>query len=69
MKPKPKRKPSPRQTSDRVSRIAAKVMARVKTVGGGARPQCISCYLATGREIAMMAASCLNQDQTKGRRK
>ncbi len=58
-----------KETSDRVSRIAAKVMARAAKVGGGTRPSCIPCYLATATEIRALAASCLVQDTTKGKRR
>ena len=64
----------PRQTSDRVSKIAGRVMKRWERL----RKQYATSWPllksedaseVTWSEVLAMAASCLNQDQTKGKRK
>jgi hypothetical protein len=53
-----------RETSDRVSKIAAKVLAKLKDCDDG----CPVCVAVSFPELKALAASCLNQDQTKGKR-
>lgn len=63
-----------KQTSDRVSRIAGRVLERLKEFGPG---RSSSVYLLPGplwrmcsaHELKALAASCLGQDETKGKRK
>lgn len=56
-----------KQTSDRVSRIAAKTMALLK----GERSTWLVCMAHGVRvsDVRALAASCLSQDETKGKRK
>ena len=69
MKPKPKRKPSPRQTSDRASSAAARLLNwRMK----GFRFY-VADHIKPWRDVTgwveTVCGSALSQDQTKGRRK
>lgn len=55
-----------KQTSDRVSRIAARVLRRLE----GFHESLPACVLsgATVKDLRALAASCLSQDETKGKR-
>jgi len=67
---KPKRKATPRQTSDRVSSAAARVLTMIQD--GAVFEWYVfekGKYQDGTHLVKMLAASCLNQDQTKGKRK
>jgi hypothetical protein len=55
-----------RETSDRVSKIAAKVLANIKAFD--ATDGCPVCMVVTLAELKALAGSCLVQDTTKGKR-
>lgn len=59
-----------KQTSDRVSRIAGRVLAQFEGVAAGTA---VWNYWKGGRltvgELRALAASCLSQDETKGKRR
>ncbi len=57
-----------KQTSDRVSGIASRVLAKLKRQPRG-MPTCLSMLTEiTPAEVRALAASCLSQDETNGKR-
>jgi hypothetical protein len=68
---RPKPKPRPRKaTSDRVSRIAARVLAEYREGGNpfGSKAVDFAQFMVTNAELKALCASCLSQDETPGRR-